>query len=500
LTVEKHKIFWVGVLPPENPSIGDHAQTLAAEKLFKRQFSDYELKRYSDQEEDVEKFFAEDVQPDDLVFIQSGGHFGNLNIPWHNVRKKIISRFPKNKIIQLPVSICYHGSEGAILFEADKIFFSDKKNVLILCRTEEETKILRTNFGCRVKYFPDLAFSLKPKMPSCIRQNPAIVLRDDDESSFKHIFGNFSMKLPLKRLAALTKKDLPFIARRLARKLDLTLIKLRFASRVTVKDFQVANQPITDENREKIVYSTIANYRKFKYVITDRFHGVVFSMLAETPIKRLECKTPHKHNVKKPPENIFRLFRKTIFDAFDEEIHTKIEQASDISQLIKSRRSVRKWICKPVESDKIQKILEAGVYAPSAANLQATRFKILNDPEYIHFVCQHTSPWFRRSFPNRVILVLYDKSKLYSKTERFVWQDTACAMQNMMLAAESLSLKTCWASVNPKQEKNIKKFFGIPKRFVLACMLFLGYSDVQVSLKSRHQGRQIARNVGAVMT
>ena len=44
---------------------------------------------------------------------------------------------------------------------------------------------------------------------------------------------------------------------------------------------------------------------------------------------------------------------------------------------------------------------------------------------------------------------------------RFIWQDTAATMMNMMLMAEALGLKTCWVSVEPKQlsnkEENIRE-------------------------------------------
>jgi nitroreductase len=78
--------------------------------------------------------------------------------------------------------------------------------------------------------------------------------------------------------------------------------------------------------------------------------------------------------------------------------------------------------------------------------------------------------------------------------ERFIWQDTSCAMQNMMLVAESLGLKTCWASITPKQQKNLEKYFMIPKHLALTCMLFVGYSNAKPHLGNIHQGKTIRRN------
>jgi len=461
---------------------------LAVQKFLEREFIDYEIRHFY--RDEVDRFFREDVKEDDLIFIHSSGDFGDLYTDWHPVRKRIIDAFPENRVVQLPVSVYY---QSPATFETDKIFFSGRRNLLILCRTLKSAKLLSNNFGCRVEFFPDFAFYLKPDFPDVERKGVLGVFRCDAESSFRR-------RVPRKLLRRPIKRFVNFL-------LDIDHRKRvhRLFHDCFIRDVQVSDVDITDENRERIVFDCLRFYRGFKKVLTDRFHACVFSYLTDTPFSVFEGKIPQKTCVNPflDYDSYFQRFRDLVLSddscSLNDNFRSKKNEVFDV---ILSRRSVRKWNSEPVELNKINQILEAGAYAPSAANLQATKFRVLSHADYIKFVCNHTSPWFQRSFPNRVILVLYDKSKLPCETwtERFVWQDTACAMQNMMLVAESLGLKTCWASVNPKQEKNIKNFFGIPKRFVLACMLFLGYSDVQVSLKSRHQGRQIARNVGAVIT
>jgi exopolysaccharide biosynthesis predicted pyruvyltransferase EpsI/nitroreductase len=478
-----HKIFWVGLFPPEVHSVGDHAQTLAVEKFLKTNFSDYEVKRYY--RTDVDQFFSENVEPDDLIFLHSGGDFGDLYPDWHAIRKQIINKFSENRIVQLPVSVFY----GSIVnFEEDKIFFSGRKNLLILCRTPESAEILSNNFDCRAEFFPDFVFSLKVPVFNSVRRGKLAVMRCDAESIYRKTVPNKLRKgRPLRMV-------IDFLLDVDAKK---RLMKV-FADNYYVKDVQVTDYDITDENRERVIYDTLRFYSRFESVITDRFHGAVFSFLTNTPFKFVGGKIKKKTTIDLSLDfdSYFKNFRNLVFSDVPSSPTSEIVASNSLLELIKSRRSTRKWNKKPVEPDTIRQILEAAIYAPTAANLQATRFKVLTDQKDIAFVCQNTSPWFRNILPNKAILVFYDIPKLKVKdwTERFVWQDTACAMQNMMLLSEFLGLKSCWASVNPEQAKRIKAYFKIPQNLVLTCMLFLGYSDVKVSLKSKHQGRSIMRS------
>jgi nitroreductase len=181
----------------------------------------------------------------------------------------------------------------------------------------------------------------------------------------------------------------------------------------------------------------------------------------------------------------------------------------ELLNLIIKRRSIRKWLDKPVEEEKVSKILTAGIYAPSAANCQKVKFFVIQDKEMINVVCNNTSDWFKKIFPNKIILVLFDLAKKdtlqinYRKPHeywsRFIWQDSAAAMMNMMLMAESLDLNSCWVSVRPdnngKFEKNIREALRLANRYVMTSFLFLGYSDSKIDLDTyMHQGSPIKRD------
>ena len=476
------KLFWVGLFPPEVHSVGDHAQTLALEKFLAKYFDDFEVKRYYRSE--VDRFFGENVESDDLIFLHSSGDFGDLYPDWHAIRKQIIARFPENRIVQLPVSVFYR---SVVSFEDDKIFFSGRKNLLILCRTPESAELLRNNFGCRAEFFPDFVFSLKAPVLNVVRRGKLAAMRCDAESMYrKRVPNKLRRGRPLRLF-------FDFLL-----DLDATKRLRQIFGDYYVKDVQMSDCDITDENREHVVFDTLRFYTRFERVLTDRFRGAVFSFLTNTPFTFIGGKIKKKTHIDLSLDfdSYFKNFRNLVFSDDSSSSAECEKPSSSLLDLIKSRRSVRKWNNKSVEPDIIRQILEAAIYAPTAANLQATKFKVLADQKDIALVCQNTSPWFRNILPNKVILVFYDISKLRVKdwTERFVWQDTSCAMQNMMLLSEFLGLKSCWASVTPEQAKKIKAHVKIPKNLVLTCMLFLGYSDINVSLKSKHQGRSIMRS------
>jgi nitroreductase len=296
-----------------------------------------------------------------------------------------------------------------------------------------------------------------------------------------------------------------------------------------------------------MVFDTINFYKKFDVAITDRFHGFVFSLIAKTPCVALVGGIPHKikgyqsffekqlgfvDSIKNIPIAItsaiknFEFEKVTDFSEYFDNFKKIIEEHSDepqqesfeknnISDIIKNRRTVRRWIKKRVEEKKIKTVLEAGMYAPSAGNIQAVRFLIINDQNVVSFICNNTCEWFKLNYPPVIIAVLYDLKKAKErgfdftknhKWSRFIWQDSSAAIENMILMAKALSLESCWVSIPAKKrkilnvkkysnrEEKIRKILKIGERYFLTSLVFVGYSDSCGNLKSRHQGHPIQRN------
>lgn len=476
------RLFWVGMFDTSCNNIGDHAQILATQKLIDEQFKDYRLVTYARSQ--IGAFLKQKLAPDDLIFIASSGDFGDLYS--NTYRKKIIEAHPDNKIVQLPVSVHYRYTSN---FETDKTFYGNRPNLLIMCRQPDDAELLQNNFGCKVIYYPDLALSLKPQKLAPKRKDILAVFRTDSESMFHLVSGRSKLKRAGCR-----------IFNKIKRYHNRKWLYKSFKNCIH-SDIELSKTKITDANREQTVNQFFFQVSKYKLVLTDRFHTCVAAYLTSTPYIAFEGTIKNKTNIYPLDyKQYFTNFRNIIFSEL-QHIEPERQPDNNILDCIRARRSVRSWNNKQVEPYKLELVLEAGVYAPSACNLQATRLKPLTAASDIQFACQHTSIWFRASNSQAAILVYYDKTNLMRGWhQKFMWQDTSCAMQNMMLAAESLGLSSCWATVDKKQAKQLNRRFRTDKNHELTCMLLLGYSNHKPTQKSMHQGRKIERSLKASLT
>src|SRR3989344_4675552 len=123
---------------------------------------------------------------------------------------------------------------------------------------------------------------------------------------------------------------------------------------------------------------------------------------------------------------------------------------SDILEVIRSRRTIRKFSPKSVEWNKISQVLDAGRHAPSAGNLQDWKFIV---------VC---------SEPEKIIRYYGARGeKLYSV------QNNAACVQNMLLAAHALGLGTCW--IGAFDEDEVRRVLNIPADARPQAIICLGY-------------------------
>lgn len=152
-----------------------------------------------------------------------------------------------------------------------------------------------------------------------------------------------------------------------------------------------------------------------------------------------------------------------------------------ILEVLKKRRSIRKYQTKGVEKDKILQVLEAARLGPSAANMQPCQFIVVTDGEMREKLrAAYNEEWFVNS-PVIVVGCVNHKEAWRRRDREEYWKvDGAIAMQNLILAATELGLGTCWvANFN---EKAAKKALDIPKDFRVVAMTPLGYPDEEKGL------------------
>jgi nitroreductase len=140
-------------------------------------------------------------------------------------------------------------------------------------------------------------------------------------------------------------------------------------------------------------------------------------------------------------------------------------------ELIKARRSVRKYKPDKVPDDMLQKILEAASWSPSANNAQPWEFVVLKDEEVLKRVAG-AATWgkFLASAPLGVVVVIDPKASSHPV------EDGAIATYSMMLAAHSLGLGSCWiGAYDSDYEGEVKKALGIPEERRVLSILAIGY-------------------------
>jgi len=148
--------------------------------------------------------------------------------------------------------------------------------------------------------------------------------------------------------------------------------------------------------------------------------------------------------------------------------------------LLKSRRSIRKYKDKEIEPELVEEILKAGLLAPSSRGLRPWEFVTVRDKEKLKILsaCRGGSSYFLANAPLAVV-VAADPQKCD------VWvEDCSIAAIIMQLTAHSLGLGSCWMQVrerftsnNEKVEDIIKRTLEIPDRYHVECILAFGYPD-----------------------
>lgn len=160
-----------------------------------------------------------------------------------------------------------------------------------------------------------------------------------------------------------------------------------------------------------------------------------------------------------------------------------------------TRRSVRKYADRPVEDEKLDKVLTAGLYAPTGMNNQlpvlvAVRDKATRDElSRMNAAVMGTSgdPFYGAPC---VIVVLSDP-------ERMTWvEDGSLVLGNLMNAAHSLGLGSCWIHrakecFDTPEGKELLRAWGVPENYRGVGNCILGYAAEEPEAKPRKSGRII---------
>ncbi|MDD4650754.1 MAG: nitroreductase family protein [Methanothrix sp.] len=145
----------------------------------------------------------------------------------------------------------------------------------------------------------------------------------------------------------------------------------------------------------------------------------------------------------------------------------------DMMQAIRSRRSIRAFLDRPVEEDKLLAVLEAGRLAPSARNMQDWKFIVVQDAAARRkLAAAARDQQFVGQAP--VVIAACGTSDLVMTCGQPAYAiDVTIALDHMTLAATSLQLGTCW--IGAFYEDKVKEILGVPPEIRVVALMPIGY-------------------------
>lgn len=163
---------------------------------------------------------------------------------------------------------------------------------------------------------------------------------------------------------------------------------------------------------------------------------------------------------------------------------------NEVLNVIKRRRSIRKFEARQVGEADIAAIIEAGIHAPTANNEQPWHFTVIQNPEFLREIndtvrtvmAASDTEWVRNMGNNPAFQVTYNSPTLIvvsGRTDGISWKvDCSAAIENMLLAAESLGLGTVWLGLMRHyfSQEGAAKRLGIPEGYEPFYGVSVGYS------------------------
>ena len=249
------KIIYSLTPPPYLKNVGDHAQVIAIRAWLDKHFGKLPT---LEMDKDRGHYYLPAlrwlVNREDIFFLHSGGNLGDRGIWSEGMRREVISNFPQNQIVSLPQTIFFSDTpKGKTERETSRHIYAQHPQLTVIGRDPRSGELAAELFPQAQSFcMPDFVLSLPPRASETPPDTTKVLLclRLDDES-------------------ALTPKQRQEIGESLpydCSYYDTTLDKA-----------------IDVDRREATLDETLAKFLAADIVVTDRYHGLIFTVLCQKP-------------------------------------------------------------------------------------------------------------------------------------------------------------------------------------------------------------------------
>ena len=155
-----------------------------------------------------------------------------------------------------------------------------------------------------------------------------------------------------------------------------------------------------------------------------------------------------------------------------------------IMDIIKERKSARKYLDKPIDRDKIELCIEAARLAPSSDNMQPWRFIVLDDRDLIKKLTKGVCTGISRRTrfignAAAIIVILAELNIIVHRigaaifgTQHYLL-DIGIAGEHIVLQAQELGIGTCW--INLFNARAAQKILNVPQKYRVVSLIAMGY-------------------------
>ena len=252
---DKAKIFYLDT--PEHGNIGDQAIAYSALCLLKDLYPEHKIIEFTyDDWLAAKPYIIEYISDKDMIFLHGGGNMGDIWINEEAVRRSIINSFPNNKIISMAQSITFNNKKET---KTSQDIYADHSDFTIIARDQKSSKTAKT-------LFPNNKHGLCPDSVLYLEEYYTELYKDSQKDGVLFILRSDKEK-------ARSDKKIKEI------KNQLKTMKIKYS----VSDTTVDKTIFVTIDRKLEVEKKLAQMSNARLIVTDRYHGLIFSVITGTP-------------------------------------------------------------------------------------------------------------------------------------------------------------------------------------------------------------------------
>ena len=159
--------------------------------------------------------------------------------------------------------------------------------------------------------------------------------------------------------------------------------------------------------------------------------------------------------------------------------------SNNFTDVIFSRRSIRKYTSEKIDENIIKTLLEAAMAAPSASNRRPWHFVVVSERKTLDKLAE-VHKYGKMLFDAPLCIAVCGDQ---AASERFWVQDCSAATENILLAATALDLGAVWLGVHPSDERvaDVRGILEIPKGYTPLNLISIGYPAEEKKARTQYE-------------